>query len=120
MQRLGMEKESIGVVADQVGSPTWAADLATAIVKIIPQINESNRGIYHYTNAGVCSWYDLAVAVMDILNLKCHVHPITTAQYPTPAVRPAYSVLDKTKIIETFNVDIPHWGASLRRCLKQH
>lgn len=119
MRRLGTEKESIGVVCDQVGTPTWAADLAAAIVKIIPQMNENTRGIYHYTNAGVCSWYDFAVAVMEMSGLKCQVNPIMTAQYPTPAVRPAYSVLDKTKIKETFGVDIPHWQWSLKECLKQ-
>lgn len=119
MRRLGADKESIGVVADQVGTPTWAADLAAAIVKILPQMNESNRGVYHYTDAGVCSWYDLAVAVMDMSNLKCVVRPITTAEYPTPAIRPAYSVLDKSKIMKTFGVDVPHWQRSLKQCLTQ-
>ncbi len=119
MRKLGAEKESIGVVSDQVGTPTAASDLAAAIVKIIPQMNKSNRGIYHYTNAGVCSWYDLAVAVMDMSGLMCDVQPITTAQYPTPAARPAYSVLDKTKIIQTFGVIVPHWQRSLEKCLKQ-
>ena len=119
MRRLGAEKESIGVVCDQIGSPTWAADLAAAIVQIIPQMNEGNRGIYHYTNSGVCSWYDFATAIMDLSGLSCDVRPISTAQYPTPAARPAYSVLDKTKIQETFNITIPHWFRSLKTCLSQ-
>lgn len=119
MRRLGAEKESIGVVADQIGTPTWAADLTAAIVKIIPQMNESNSGIYHFTDAGVCSWYDLAVAVMEWSGLSCRVNPIRTIDYPTPAARPAYSVLDKTKIVKTFGVEIPHWQRSLQQCLKQ-
>ena len=119
MRRLGAEKESLGVVCDQVGTPTWAADLAAAIVQIIPQMNEQNSGIYHFTDEGVCSWYDFATAIMELSDLPCVVRPIMTAEYPTPAARPAYSVLDKNKIKKTFGIDIPHWKRSLEKCLRQ-
>lgn len=117
MRRLGAEKESVSVVADQIGTPTYAADLADAIVKIIPQMNESNRGIYHFSNEGVCSWYDFATAIMSLSGLKCAVHPIPTSEYPRPAVRPFYSVLDKSKIKETFGITINHWRVSLEKCI---
>lgn len=117
MLRLGKEKSEINVVADQIGTPTYAADLARAIVKILPLLNEKNSGIYHYTNNGVCSWYDFATEIMTMSGLKCRVNPIKTEQYPTRATRPAYSVLDKSKIKEVFDVDIPHWRAGLEKCL---
>ncbi len=117
MLRLGHEKTEINVVADQIGTPTYAADLARAIVKILPLLNEKNSGIYHYTNNGVCSWYDFATEIMTMSGLKCRVNPIKTEQYPTRATRPAYSVLDKSKIKEVFDVDIPHWRAGLEKCL---
>lgn len=117
MLRLGHEKTEINVVADQIGTPTYAADLARAIVKILPLLNEKNSGIYHYTNNGVCSWYDFATEIMTMSGLKCRVNPIPTEQYPTRATRPAYSVLDKSKIKEVFDVDIPHWRAGLEKCL---
>ncbi|MBP5794582.1 MAG: dTDP-4-dehydrorhamnose reductase [Alphaproteobacteria bacterium] len=117
MLRLGHEKTEINVVADQIGTPTYAADLARAIVKILPLLNEKNSGIYHYTNNGVCSWYDFATEIMTMSGLKCRVNPIKTEQYPTRATRPAYSVLDKSKIKEVFDVDIPHWRVSLEKCL---
>lgn len=117
MLRLGKEKSEINVVADQIGTPTYAADLARAIVKILPLLNEKNSGIYHYTNNGVCSWYDFATEIMTMSGLKCNVNPITTEQYPTRATRPAYSVLDKSKIKDTFDVEIPHWRAGLAKCL---
>ena len=105
------------MVSDQIGTPTFAGDLADAIVSIIPQLNENNKGIYHYTNEGVCSWYDFATEIMKILNLKCIVNPIPSSAYPTKAKRPFYSVLDKTKIKETFNIKIPYWKDSLIKCL---
>lgn len=117
MSRLGAEKDSLNVVSDQIGTPTFAGDLADAIVSIIPQLNENNKGIYHYTNEGVCSWYDFATEIMKILNLKCIVNPIPSSAYPTKAKRPFYSVLDKTKIKETFNIKIPYWKDSLIKCL---
>ena len=119
MMKLGKEKEEINVVSDQIGSPTYAKDLADAIVKILPQINEINKGIYHYTNEGVCSWYDFAITIMELSNLNCKVNPIPSFKYPTKATRPFYSVLDKTKIKETFNIEINHWSEGLKRCLRQ-
>lgn len=117
MLRLGQEKSEIGVVADQIGTPTYAGDLARAIVKMLPKLDAEKSGIYHYTNNGVCSWYDFATEIMTMSGLKCNVNPITTEQYPTRATRPAYSVLDKSKIKNTFDVDIPHWRQSLEKCL---
>jgi len=119
MLRLGAEKESINVVNDQIGTPTYAADLAQAIVQIIPQMSLENKGIYHYTNAGVCSWYDFAKEIMKQAGLKCVVNPIPTSEYPTRARRPAYSVLDKSKIRNVFNVKTPSWQDGLVRCLKE-
>ncbi len=120
MRKLGAEKESINVVADQVGTPTYAGDLADTIVKIIPQMNKSNSGIYHFTNMGICSWYDFAVEIMEKSGLKCNVNPIKTDEYPTRAERPHYSVLDKSKIQRVFkDIKIQHWKKSLECCLKQ-
>lgn len=119
MRSLGAERESLNVVDDQIGSPTFAGDLAQAIVEILPQINETNTGIYHYTNEGVCSWYDFAIEIMSLSRLDCKINPIPSLAYPTKATRPFYSVLDKTNIKETFNIKIPHWKESLAKCLKQ-
>ena len=119
MRRLGAEKESLNVVADQIGSPTFAGDLAQAIVTILPQMNEANKGIYHYTNEGVCSWYDFANEIMKLSGLSCKVNPIPSSAYPTKATRPFYSVLSKEKIKNVFNIEIPHWKESLVKCLKQ-
>ena len=119
MRRLGSEKDSLNVVADQIGSPTFAGDLAQTIVNILPQINENNKGIYHYTNEGVCSWYDFATEIMSLSGLGCKVNPIPSSAYPTKATRPFYSVLNKEKIKNVFNIEIPHWKESLVKCLKQ-
>ena len=119
MRRLGAEKESVSVVADQIGTPTYAGDLAEAIVKILPQISEATRGVYHFTNEGVCSWYDFAVEIMNQSGLSCQVNPIPSSAYPTKATRPFYSVLDKSKIKQTFNLSIQHWQKGLEKCLKQ-
>ena len=120
MRRLGKEKEYIDVVSDQIGTPTYAGDLADVIVEIIPQMNKKNSGIYHFTNAGVCSWYDFAVEIMEKSGLKCVVNPIKSDDYPTCAKRPYYSVLDKSKIQKTFNyIKIAHWKQALDKCLKQ-
>jgi dTDP-4-dehydrorhamnose reductase len=118
MLRLMKEKESINVVSDQFGCPTYAADLAAAIMHIITS-NQSkeNPGIYHYSNAGITNWYEFAVAIKELTGSNCVVNPIPTSQYPTPAKRPAYSVLDTTKIKETFKLDIPNWEKSLEKCL---
>ena len=117
MRRLGGEKTEINVVADQIGTPTYAADLADAIVKIIPQMNIENSGIYHFTNEGVCSWYDFANEIIGLSNLNCLVNPIKSSQYPTPAARPFYSVLDKEKIKSVFGINIKHWKDGLKRCI---
>ena len=119
MRRLGAEKDSLNVVADQIGTPTYAADLADAIVKILPQITSENSGVYHFTNEGVCSWYDFANEIMELSNLKCVVNPIKSSQYPTPAARPFYSVLDKDKIKQVFGINIKHWKDGLKRCISE-
>lgn len=119
MRRLGAERDSINVVCDQIGTPTCAADLASAIAQILPQIRDGQHSIYHFTNEGVCSWYDFACAIMKLSGLKCVVNPITTAEYPTRATRPCYSVLSKQSIKQDFNITITHWQEALNTCLKQ-
>lgn len=119
MRRLGAERDSINVVCDQIGTPTYAGDLAKAIVQIMPQINPQNKGVYHFTNEGVCSWYDFACEIIKMSGLKCEVNPIPTSAYPTRATRPFYSVLDKTKIKEMFDIKIQHWTKGLEQCLRQ-
>lgn len=121
MLRLGSEKEEIRVVGDQIGSPTWTGDLANAIVSVL---NKASPGTYHYTNSGVASWYDFAVAIFEEAsqlgwNLKVQrVIPITTAEYPTPAKRPSYSVLSCAKIAAVLGTNPPHWRQGLRQMLK--
>ena len=119
MRKLGAEKESINVVADQIGTPTYAGDLADAIVKILPQMNLKTRGIYHFTNMGVCSWYDFATEIMELSGLKCKVNPISSAEYPTRAKRPFYGFLDKSDIQKTFGIEIDHWKKGLVKCIKE-
>ena len=119
MRRLGAEKTEINVVSDQIGTPTYAADLANAVVKIIPQMSVENSGIYHFTNEGVCSWYDFANEIMELSNLSCIVNPIKSSQYPTPAARPFYSVLDKEKIKSVFGINIKHWKDGLKKCISE-
>ena len=124
MLRLMSERKEINVVNDQFGSPTYAKDLAEAIMYIVNResstVNEprSLNDIYHFSNEGNISWYDFAVAIRDIKQLDCVVHPIPTIAYPTPAKRPAYSVFDKTKIVSTFNIKLKDWKDSLRECLQ--
>ena len=120
MQKLGREHQEISVVGDQYGCPTYAADLASVIVEIMPQINESNSGIYHFSNKGKCSWAQFATEIMKQSNIDCAVKFIPTKEYPTIAKRPMYSVLDKTKIIETFGFKIPDWQDALARCIKSN
>lgn len=119
MQRLGREREEIGVVADQVGTPTYAPDLAQVLLSIAGQIKQGQREIYHYTNEGIASWYDFAFEIMSESGLKCKVKPIASADYPAKAERPFYSVLSKAKIKKDFSLDIPHWKESLKTCLTQ-
>jgi len=124
MLRLMSERKEINVVNDQFGSPTYAKDLAEVIMYIVNRepstVNEprSLNDIYHFSNEGNISWYDFAVAIRDIKQLDCVVHPIPTIAYPTPAKRPAYSVFDKTKIVSTFNIKLKDWKDSLRECLQ--
>lgn len=119
MLRLGRERNSLGVIFDQVGTPTYARDLASVILEIIPKIDNHAPEIYHYSNEGVASWYDFAKAIFELSNIACEVNPITTDQYPTPAKRPHYSLLNKTKIKNDFSLSIPYWRDSLKECLIQ-
>ena len=119
MRRLGSEREMLNVVFDQTGTPTYAADLAAAIIAVLPQIVPGRREIYHYSNEGVCSWYDFAREIMRLSGLKCRVAPIESKDYPTPAARPSYSVLNKAKIKHDFGLNINHWQESLQQCLKK-
>lgn len=116
MLRLMKTKPEISVVADQEGSPTYAHDLAAAILHIISS-GKWVPGIYHFTNEGVISWFDFAGEIKNLSGSSCIIHPITTEQYPTPATRPKYSVLDKTKIQQTFDVKLKSWKESLQKCL---
>lgn len=116
MIRLMSEKESIGVVDDQIGSPTYAADLARAILQIISS-GKWVPGIYNYSNEGVISWFDFANEIKRQINSSCVVSPLSTEQFPTPAKRPKYSVLDKTKIQQTFSVRLRDWKESLTECI---
>ena len=119
MRSLTSTKPALKVVFDQVGSPTYAADLAEAIVHIISTRQTDKVGIYHYTNEGVCSWYDFAVEIArQSGNTDCKIEPCHSEEFPTKASRPHYSVLDKTKIKATFGISIPHWQHSLSRCIE--
>ncbi|MEP7254940.1 MAG: dTDP-4-dehydrorhamnose reductase [Ferruginibacter sp.] len=118
MLRLMKEKESINVVNDQYGCPTYAADIAAVIMKIISSGKSSEMpGIYNYTNAGITNWYEFALAIKNLSGSNCIVNPVSTAQYPTAAKRPQYSVLDTAKIKQTFDIVIPDWKDSLQNCL---
>ena len=119
MLRLGKEKASVGVIFDQVGTPTYAKDLAKTILDIIPQIQNEKVEIYNYSNEGVLSWYDFAKEIMKMAKLNCQINPIETKEYPILAKRPHYSVLNKAKIKNTFNVKIPYWKDGLDDCLKR-
>ncbi|MEG1580973.1 MAG: dTDP-4-dehydrorhamnose reductase [Bacteroidaceae bacterium] len=116
MLRLGREKDKLGVISDQIGTPTYAANLAEAIFEILSQ--KIVPGIYHYSNEGVISWYDFTKAIHRIANLKsCEVNPLHTEDYPVAATRPNYSVLDKTKIKQVYGIHIPYWEESLAKCI---
>ncbi len=116
MIRLGKEKQELGVIFDQIGTPTYARDLAVAIFAAIEQ--GIVPGIYHFSNEGVISWYDFTKAIHRIAGIKeCHVRPLHTTEYPTPASRPHYSVLDKTKIKQTYCIEVPYWEESLEVCI---
>ncbi len=115
IRKAGKERGMLKVVADQIGSPTWAADLATAILKMIEL--DVPGGIYHFTNEGVCSWYDFATEIVSSAGLDCRVVPILSGEFSSAAKRPAFSVLDKTKIKENYGIVIPHWRASMEKCV---
>ena len=118
MIRLGKEKQQLGVIFDQIGTPTYAADLANVIMTAINK--GIVPGIYHFSNEGVTSWYDFTKAIHRIADItSCQVSPLHTAEYPTPASRPHYSVLDKTKIKDTYNIEIPYWEESLAKCIER-
>jgi dTDP-4-dehydrorhamnose reductase len=123
MMKLMSERNEISVVNDQIGSPTYAADLAEAILKIVAncQLPTANcsPGIYHFSNSGVISWYDFALAIKEIINSPCTINPITTAGYPTPAKRPAYSVMNTDKIQKTFYIQLKDWKQSLSTCIQR-
>ena len=118
MIRLGKEKTELGVIFDQIGTPTYARDLAVAIMTAVEK--GITPGIYHFSNEGVTSWYDFTKAIHRIAGISgCHVRPIHTEEYPTPARRPHYSVLDKTKIKATYNIEVPYWEESLAECISK-
>lgn len=119
--RLGSEREELGFVFDQVGTPTYAGDLALVILQLLSADDEGKwfPGIYHFSNEGVSSWYDFTVKILQLAGITCRVFPIETKEYPTPATRPHYSVLNKAKLKSTYAFTIPHWEESLRVCLKE-
>lgn len=135
MIRLGDAKDELGVIYDQVGTPTYARDLARAILEIVPKINNKKVEIYHYSNEGVLSWYDFAKEIMKMAKIDCKINPIETFEYlalnadapvpkgkvgrPTPAARPHYSILNKSKIKKDFDIIVPYWKNSLKECLKE-
>ncbi|MBL1244877.1 MAG: dTDP-4-dehydrorhamnose reductase [Sulfurimonas sp.] len=118
MLRLGKERDSLGVIFDQVGTPTYARDLAKAILDILPKIQNEKVEIYNYSNEGVLSWYDFSKEIMRMAKIDCQINPIETKEYPTAAKRPHFSLLNKSKIKEEFNLTIPFWKDSLDKCLK--
>lgn len=119
MLHLGKEREELGVVCDQVGTPTYARDLAKTIIKIIPQLENKKTELYNYSNEGVLSWYDFAKEIMKMAKIECGIKPIESKDYPTPAKRPHFSLLNKGKIKKDFQVEIPFWKDSLDSCLRE-
>lgn len=123
MLRLGRERDALGIIYDQIGAPTYARDLARAMLDILSQFEAGDKqmdefgGIYHYSNEGVTSWYDFAKAIFDLEQITCEVTAIETKAYPTPAKRPPFSLLDKAAIITDFGLKIPYWRDSLKQCL---
>ena len=119
MQRLTSERETLNVVFDQVGTPTYAGDLAALIYKII-EVNLLNRqGIYHYSNEGVCSWYDFAKEICALSGNSCDIQPCHSDEFPSKVKRPHFSVLDKTKVKKTFGITVPYWKDSLVKCIEE-
>ena len=118
MLKLGAERDLLKIIADQVGTPTYGIDLAACVLDIISS-GKAEYGIYHYSNEGVTSWYDFAKGIFDLSETEVKVLPIRTSEYPTKATRPAYSVMDKTKIKHTFGIEIPYWRDSLAVCIQR-
>ena len=120
MLRLGEERESLGIIFDQIGTPTYAADLAVVIMNVISSEKrmDTKGKVYHFSNEGVASWYDFAKAIFDFAEINCVVNPIETYEYPTPARRPHYSVMNKAKIKRDFKITIPYWRDSLKTCIQ--
>ncbi len=123
MLKLGRERDELNVIFDQIGTPTYASDLAKAILDIVsaPSLKQQhpNFRLFHYSNEGVCSWYDFAKAIFELSEIDCQLNAIETKDYPTAAKRPHYSLLNKTKIKQTFNLKIPYWRDSLQQCLNK-
>jgi dTDP-4-dehydrorhamnose reductase len=122
MIRLGKEKGNLGVIVDQIGTPTYAEDLATFLLTIVEKTTEKNHnlgGLYHFSNEGVASWYDFAHAIFDVYGIEVKLRPLKTNEYPTPAKRPHFSVLDKSKAKETFGIEIRHWRDALKECIQK-
>lgn len=118
MLKLGADRDELSIIADQIGSPTYAIDLAGAILDIIAS-GKTEYGLYHYSNEGSISWFDFAKGIFDISNTQVKVNPIPTSAYPTKARRPKFSVMDKTKIKTTFGIEVPYWRDSLLKCIEQ-
>ena len=125
MLRLGRERDQLNVIFDQIGSPTYARDLAKMILDLLQSVESGEieasqlSGVFHYSNEGVCSWYDFAKAIFELSEINCQVNPIETKDYPTPARRPHFSLLNKEKIRKTFDLEIPYWRDSLKACLQK-
>jgi len=123
MLKLGQDRDELGVIFDQIGTPTYASDLAKAILDIVSEPNLKQQHpdfkIFHYSNEGVCSWYDFAKAIFELSSIDCQLNAIETKDYPTAAKRPHYSLLNKAKIKQTFNLKIPYWKDALQQCLNQ-
>ena len=119
MQKLTAEKDSLKVVFDQVGTPTYAGDLADAIARIIETGQLGKQGIYHFSNEGVCSWYDFAREICELSGNTCNIQPCHSDEFPSKVKRPHFSVLDKTKIKDTFGIEIPYWKDSLKKCIRE-
>jgi dTDP-4-dehydrorhamnose reductase len=117
---IAKEKGMINVVSDQIGTPTYAGDLAKAILDIIPKVKPKNKfEIYNYSNEGTCSWFDFAQEIVSAAKISCKINPIETKEYPTAASRPHFSVLSKSKIKKEFGIEIPYWKHSLEKCIKK-
>ena len=119
MQKLTAEKDSLKVVFDQVGTPTYAGDLADAIARIIETGQIGKQGIYHFSNEGVCSWYDFAREICELSGNTCNIRPCHSDEFPSKVKRPHFSVLDKTKIKDTFGIEVPYWENSLKKCIRE-